>query len=187
MPFWEVVVWFFTKTRFVATTETPSIVWAPERVMLAVVATRTAVRTVTPEAKESTYAFVAASVPAEGVGKPVTVAPFSVPPVTETALEFWTAMVPRVPAATVVSPGALVMPAGRAVPVRVPAAAATVMGVVPSKLTPLMARGVASRVAVVALPVMLPVMVFVTVSELRDWEGFTENSLEARMSPVPAV
>jgi hypothetical protein len=40
----------------------------------------------------------------------------------------------------------------RVVPVRVPAAAVIVIAAEPSKLTPLMARGVAKVVAVVALP-----------------------------------
>lgn len=43
-----------------------------------------------------------------------------------------------------------------AVPVNVPAAAATVIGAVPSKLTPLIARGVCNAVAVAALPVVEP-------------------------------
>ena len=38
MPFWLAVVWFFTSTRSPATTETPSMVCAPDRVMFAVVA-----------------------------------------------------------------------------------------------------------------------------------------------------
>jgi len=44
----------------------------------------------------------------------------------------------------------------RVVPVRVPAAAVTVIAAEPSKLTPLIARGVAKVVAVEALPVKAP-------------------------------
>ena len=44
---------------------------------------------------------------------------------------------------------------GKVVPVKVLAAAATVMAVVPSKVTPLIARGVCKAVAVPALPVTL--------------------------------
>jgi hypothetical protein len=49
------------------------------------------------------------------------------------------------------------------VPVNVPAAAVTVMGVDPSKFTPLIDCGAASFVAVPALPVTDPVMGLVTV------------------------
>jgi hypothetical protein len=45
-----------------------------------------------------------------------------------------------------------VTPLANVVPVKVPAAAGTVMASVPSKLTPLMARAVARAVAVAALP-----------------------------------
>ncbi|ESZ21400.1 hypothetical protein [Mesorhizobium sp. L48C026A00] len=41
MPFWAGVLWFLTSTRWPAMTLTPSMVCAPERVMLAVVAART--------------------------------------------------------------------------------------------------------------------------------------------------
>ena len=44
----------------------------------------------------------------------------------------------------------------RVVPVKVPAADVIVIGAVPSKLTPLIARGVAREVAVDALPVVDP-------------------------------
>jgi len=52
------------------------------------------------------------------------------------------------------------------VPVRVPAAAVTVMAADPSKFTPLMARAVASVVAVEALPVSAPTKV-VEVTEVK--------------------
>src|SRR6185436_6930227 len=113
-------------------------------------------------------------------------APLIDPPVMATALAFCVTIVPNVPAATLFSDEATTFVAS-VVPVKVDAAAGTVILAVPSKLIPLMLRGVAKAVAVPALPVIPPVIGLVTVRLVRLWVGLTENSLELRTSPVPAV
>jgi len=70
--------------------------------------------------------------------------------------------VPNVPPAALVKLELTTLPA-KVVPVKVPAAAGTVMFAEPSKLTPLIVLGVASVVAVPALPVTLPAIGLVTV------------------------
>ncbi len=71
------------------------------------------------------------------------------------------------------------------VPVNVPAAAVTVIGAVPSKFTPLIARAVCSAVAVPALPVMVvwspvfvPLLVPDPVNEVSDVVPEFENEPE---------
>ena len=60
-----------------------------------------------------------------------------------------------------------VTPLANTVPVNVVAFAVTVISLEPSKFTPLIARAVCSVVAVPALPLMLPVIVFVTVKSVN--------------------
>ena len=66
IPFCDFVVWSLTKTLLSAITDTPSIVWVPDKVILPVVATLTAPRTFNPSATLSTYALFATWVEFDG-------------------------------------------------------------------------------------------------------------------------
>ena len=78
-----------------------------------------------------------------------------------------------------------VTPLASVVPVNVLAFAVTVIAAVPSKFTPLIARAVCSFVAVAALPLMLPVIVFVTVKLVNVPTDVSDEAVTPLASVVP--